>query len=94
MMVTHHAYNILKLLGSGGTITIHGDEMDAVRSLERAYKEAAAVNPDEEEDVAPSTAPMKKKKLFSEERTATKQVSLNANGTGATVVIGGSLTHK
>ena len=94
MMVTDHAYNIVKLPASGGTITIRGDEKDAVRSLERAYKDAAAANPDEEEDVAPSTAPMKKKKLFSEERTATKQVSLNANGAAATIIIGGSLTHK
>ena len=60
MMVTHHAYNIVKLPGSGGTITVRGDEKDAVRSLERAYKDAAAANPDEEDDVAPSTAPMKK----------------------------------
>ena len=65
MMVTHHAYNIVKLLGSGGTIVIRGDEKDSVRSLERAYKDAA-----------------------------TKRVSLDANGTGATVVIDGSLSHK
>ena len=94
MMVTHHAYNVVKLPGSGGTIIIRGDEKDAVRSLKRAYKDAAVANPDEEEDVAPSTAPMKKKKLFSEERTATKRVSLDANGTGNTVVIGQNLTHK
>ena len=63
MMVTHHAYNIVKLPGSGGTIIVRGDEKDGVRSLERAYKDAAAANPDEEEDVAPSTAPMKKKEV-------------------------------
>ena len=34
MMVTHHAYNTVKLLGSGGTIVVRGDEKDAVRSLE------------------------------------------------------------
>ena len=93
MMVTHHAYNIVKPPGSGGTIIIRGDEKDVVRSLERAYKDAATANPDEEQDAAPSTVPMKKKKLFSEERTATKRVSLDANGTGATVVIGGNLTQ-
>ena len=93
MMVTHHMYNIVKLLGSGGTIVVRGDEKDAVRSLERAYKDAAAANPDEEDDVVPSAAPMKKK-LFSEERMTTKQVSLGADGTGATIVIGGSLTCK
>ena len=90
MMVTHHVYDIVKLPGCGGTIIIHGDEKDAMRSLERAYKDAAAARPDKEEDVVPSIAPMKKKKLFSKERTATKQVSLNADGTGATVIIGGT----
>ena len=35
MMVTHHAYNIVKLPCSGGTITIRGDEKDTLRSLER-----------------------------------------------------------
>ena len=65
-----------------------------MRSLEWAYRDATAANLHEEEDVALSTAPMKKKKLFFEERMATKQVSLNANGTGATVIIGRNLTHK
>ena len=33
MMVTHHAYNTVKLPGSGGTIVVRGNEKDAVRSL-------------------------------------------------------------
>ena len=30
MMVTHHAYNTVKLPGSNGTITVRSDDMDAV----------------------------------------------------------------
>ena len=42
MAVTHHGYNILKMPGSGGVITIACDENDAVCSLERAYRAAVA----------------------------------------------------
>ena len=38
MAATHHGYNILKMPGSGGVITIACDEKEAVRSLERAYQ--------------------------------------------------------
>ena len=33
MAVTHHAYNTVKLPGCSGTITVRGDEKDAVRSV-------------------------------------------------------------
>ena len=42
MAVTHHDYNVLKMPGSGGVITIAYDEKDAVCSLKRAYHAAAA----------------------------------------------------
>jgi hypothetical protein len=32
MAVTHHAYNVLKMLGCSGIITVYCDEKDAVRS--------------------------------------------------------------
>src|SRR3989337_3538325 len=41
MAVTHHAYNILKMPGCSGIITVACDEKDAVCSLECAYKAAA-----------------------------------------------------
>ena len=93
MMVTHHAYSTIKLPGSSGTITVLSDEKDAVCSIERAFKDTTTASP-EEEDLKPSAAPPKKKKLFTEERTATKKVSLDANGSGATVIIGSSLLPK
>ena len=37
MAATHHGYNVLKMPGNGGVITIASDEKEAVRSLECAY---------------------------------------------------------
>ena len=37
MAVTHHGYNVLKMLGSGGIITVHYEERDAVCSLKCAF---------------------------------------------------------
>ena len=41
MAVTHHGYNVLKMPGSGGVITVPCEEKDAVCSLERAFQAAA-----------------------------------------------------
>ena len=41
MAVTHHGYNVLKMPGSGGIITVLCEERDAVCSLERAFQAAA-----------------------------------------------------
>src|SRR3954470_14685328 len=38
MAVTHHGYNVLKMPGSGGVITVPREEKDAVCSLERAFQ--------------------------------------------------------
>ena len=37
MAVTHHGYNVLKMPGSGGVITVPYEEKDAVCSLERDF---------------------------------------------------------
>ncbi len=64
MAATHHGYNVLKMPGSGGVITIASDEKEAVRSLERAYQTAAVECSDEDGAVlALQTAPKKKKNL-------------------------------
>ena len=78
MMVTHHAYNIVKLPGSGGTITVRGQIKDAVCSVEHDYKAAAVVFPADEDDEEPPARPAKKK----------------ANGSGACVTVGASLPPK
>jgi hypothetical protein len=94
MVVTHHAYNLVKLPGRNGTITVHGDEKVAVCSLEYTYREAAAAYPADEDAVESLAEPTKKKQLFSQERAATKKVSLDASGSGATATIGVGLPPK
>ena len=37
MAATHHGYNVLKMPGSSGVITVACQEKDAVCSLERAF---------------------------------------------------------
>ena len=46
MAVNHHDYNVLKMPGSGGSITVPCEERDAVWSLERAFQAAAIDDPD------------------------------------------------
>ena len=61
MAVTHHGYNVLKMPGSYGIITVGSEEKDAVCSLEHAYQAAAAKNPYDEGAVYPPEAIPKKK---------------------------------
>ena len=60
MAVTHHGYNVLKMPGSGGVITVPCEEKDAVCSLERAFQAASLEDPDCGSRRPPETAPKKK----------------------------------
>ena len=60
MAVTHHGYNVLKMSGSGGIITVSCEERDAVCSLERAFQAAAIDDPDTRSEGPPEAIPMKK----------------------------------
>ena len=94
MAVIHHAYNLVKLPSTGGTIVICGVVTDALYAAQAAYKAAAVASPaDEDEDSLPRP-PAKKKHLFSQEKAATKQVPLEASGSGASVTIGANLPTK
>ena len=73
MAITHHAYNLVKMPGSAGTLTVHGDIKDAVRSIEHAYKEAAASQPVDKNDVEQLAEVSKTKQLFSQERAAKRR---------------------
>lgn len=65
MAVTHHGYNVLKMPGSDGVITVPCEERDAVCSLERAFQAAAIEDPDNEGTLYPLEAiPKKKKQLL------------------------------
>ena len=61
MVVTHHGYNVLKMPGSGGIITVPCEERDAVCSLERAFQAAAIDDPDSKGEGPPEAIPKKKK---------------------------------
>ena len=60
MAVAHHGYNVLKLPGSGGIITVPYEERDAVCSLERAFQAAAIDDPDNRSEGPPEAIPKKK----------------------------------
>ena len=61
MAVTHHGYNVLKMLGKGGIITVPCEEKDAVCSLERAFQVASIEDPDSKSKNPPEAVPKKKK---------------------------------
>src|SRR4051812_42375145 len=61
MVVTHHGYNVLKMPGNGGVITVPCEEKDAVCSLERAFQAASLEDPDRGSRRLPETTPKKKK---------------------------------
>ena len=63
MAVTHHGYNVLKMLGSGGIITVPCEERDAVCSLERAFQAAAIDDPDSKGEGPPEAISKNKKQL-------------------------------
>ena len=65
MAVTHHGYNIVKMLGTYDIITVACDEKEAVCYLKRAYHVAAVEDPDNEGVVyPPEVVPKKKKQLL------------------------------
>ena len=59
MAVTHHAYNMVKIPSSGGTITIQGNVQDVTRAVETTYKAAATAFP-ADEDMEPLQSPPKR----------------------------------
>ena len=61
MAVTPHGYNVLKMPGSGGVITVPCEEKDVVCSLERAFQAASIEDPDSKSGNLPEAAPKKKK---------------------------------
>ena len=94
MAAVHHAYNLVKMSGSTGTLTVHGDIRDAVCSLEHAYMEAAVSHSAEDDSIDHLAASPKKKQLFSQERAAKKKIFIDADSTGATLTIGAGFPPK
>ena len=80
MAVTHHGYNVLKMPGSGGIITVLCEESDAVCSLERTFQATAIEDPDSKgAQYPPKAIPKKKKQLL----RAGPQESGTASGTSS-----------
>jgi hypothetical protein len=76
MAATHHGFNILKIPGANGTITVRCNEKDALRSVEHVYREAATMFPADEDFLEHSGDLTRKKQLVSQERAAAKKASL------------------
>ena len=68
MAVTHHGYNVLKMPGSGGIITVPCEERDVVCSLERGFQATSIEDPDNSAaQYSPEVVPKKKKLLLHQE---------------------------
>jgi hypothetical protein len=76
MAATHHGFNILKISGANGTITMCCNEKDALQSVEHVYREAATMFPADEDLLEHSGDLTSKKQLESQERAAAKKASL------------------
>jgi hypothetical protein len=49
MVATHHGFNVLKIPGANGTITMRCNEKDALRSVEHVYREVTVMFPADED---------------------------------------------
>ena len=96
MAATHLAYNLMKMPGSKGVLTIKGDTKEAVTALRLAFKTAAAAQPaGAGTPEAKETAPTKKKQLFTQDKAQTKQLPVNEDRpSGATFTIGTGLDPR
>ena len=83
MAVTHHAYNMVKIPRRDGIITVRGEVEDAVRSIERAFKELAISHPVDKDNNGHLAEVPKKKLLFSLEVAAMKTPPMSTGGSVA-----------
>ena len=93
---THPAYNLMKMPGSSGVLTVAGDTKDELLALMLASRAAAAAWPSKEgAPEAQGAAPAKKKQLFSQDRAETEQVQVDEDRViGSTFTIGVGLSPK
>jgi hypothetical protein len=73
MAATHHGFNVLKILGANGTITVRCNEKDALRSVEHVYREAATMFPADEDLLEHSGDLVRKMQLISQDQATTKK---------------------
>jgi hypothetical protein len=65
MAEMHHGFNVLKIPGAHGTITMRCNEKDALRSVEHVYREAPTMFPADEDLLEHSGDLTRKKQLVS-----------------------------
>jgi hypothetical protein len=83
MAATHHAFNVLKIPGASGMITVRCNEKDALRSVEHVYREAATLFPADEDLLEHFGDLARKKQLVSQEQATVKKASLEPNLQGS-----------
>jgi hypothetical protein len=76
MVAMHHGFNVLKIPGANGTITVRCNKKDAICSVEHVYREVATMFPADEDLLEHSSDLTRKKQLVSQEQAATKKASL------------------
>jgi hypothetical protein len=76
MAAMHHGFNVLKIPGANGTITMRSNEKDALCSIEHIYREAATIFLADEDLLEHSGDLTRKKQLMSQERATAKKASL------------------
>ena len=93
MAATHPAYNLMKMPGSSGVLTVHGDNGDALRVLKLVFRTSASAQPADLGAPEPKGAALaKKKQLFTQDKAETKQIPVDEDGsTNATFTIGAHL---
>lgn len=76
MALTHHAYNVVKMPGPKGVITIQADLEDAVQCIEHYDKAATMAAPDDQDMPSTSKAsPPLRQCLSMEKKTSTKKMA-------------------
>jgi hypothetical protein len=83
MAAMHHGFNVLKIPGANGTITVRCNEKDALPSVEHVYREAATMFPADEDLLEHSGDLARKKQLVSQEQAAVKKASLDPHLPGS-----------
>ncbi|XP_073367701.1 uncharacterized protein [Aegilops tauschii subsp. strangulata] len=93
MAATHRAYNLMKMPGSKGILTMAGDTKEAMAALKLAFKVAGPACPaGKTEPRVKGAAPTKKKQLFTQGQAKTKQIPVDEDGaSGATFTISADL---
>jgi hypothetical protein len=84
MAATHHDFNVLKIPGANGMITVRCNEKDALRYVEPVYRAAATLFPVDEDLLEHSGDLTRKKQLVSQERATAKKASLEPHLPGST----------